>query len=125
MDGGLLNTPSPTFRRQKGQMCMFDDVSGEHLARSIGSYLLAHSSYPNLVKDRTAPASADADPDARELHAVRQPIQAIQLRLNRLTDDAIIQGHQEKTVRLSLEWNEYLKYVSTKRCNKNYSTRIE
>lgn len=48
----------------------------------------------------------DAEPDALMLHAVRQRIQAYQLRLNKLTDDAIIQGHREKTVRLSLEREE-------------------
>lgn len=61
------------------------------------------SFYPNLVRDRTAPASADADPDELTLHAVRQQIQAYQRRLNKLEDDAIIQGHQGKTALLSLE----------------------
>lgn len=66
-------------------------------------YLLARSFYPNLVKDRTAPASGDAEPDAPTLHAVRQRSLAYHLRLNRLRDDAIIPGHRGKTVRLSLE----------------------
>lgn len=64
--------------------------------------LLARSFYPNLVKDRTVPASGDAEPDALKLHAVRQQIQAFHQRLNKLTDDAIIQVHQEKTALLSL-----------------------
>lgn len=68
--------------------------------------LLVRSFYPNLVKDRTAPASADADPGARASHAVRQPIQAFHQPLNKLTDDAIIQAHREKTARLGLEKRE-------------------
>lgn len=71
--------------------------------------LLVRSFYPNLVKDKTAPASADADPDARALHAVGQPIQAYQQPLNKLTDDAIIQAHREKTARLSLERGKRVK----------------
>lgn len=65
--------------------------------------LLARSFYPNLVKGKTAPASAGAEPDALKLHAVRQQIQAYQQRLNKLTDDAIIQGHRGKTALLSLK----------------------
>lgn len=65
--------------------------------------LLAHSFYLNLVKGKTALASADAERDAPMLHAVRQrPIQAIQQRLNMLTDDAITQDHLESTALLGL-----------------------
>lgn len=67
------------------------------------SHSLAHNSCPNLVKGKTAPASEDAELDARELHAVRQlPIQAIQQQLNMLMDDAIIQDLLESTALLSL-----------------------
>ena len=78
--------------------------------------LLVHSFYPNLVKDTTAPASEGAEPDAQELRAVRQPIQAIQQPLNKLTDDAIIQVHQEKTELLSLEMREEEKVFNNLLC---------
>lgn len=66
--------------------------------------VVAHSFYLNLVKGKTALASADADRDAPMLHAVRQrPIQAIQQRLNMLTDDAITQDHLESTALLGVQ----------------------
>jgi hypothetical protein len=69
----------------------------------VADVAVVRSFYPNLVKDKTAPASADAEPDARALHAVRQPIQAFHQPLNKLTDDAIIQARREKTVNLSVQ----------------------
>lgn len=71
-------------------------------ARKTKLNSLARSFYPNLVKDKNVPASADADPDALTLHAVRQQIQAFHQRPNKLTDDAITLGHQGKMARLSL-----------------------
>jgi hypothetical protein len=58
----------------------------------------------HLVKDKTVPASEDAEPDELTLRVVRlRPIQAIQRRPpNTLRDDAIIHGHREKTALLSL-----------------------
>lgn len=89
------------------ELFMGDDGGQTKTSRLFN--LLVRSFYPNLVKDKTAPASADAEPDARALHAVRQPIQAIQQPLNKLTDDAIIQARREKTARLSLERGKKVK----------------
>lgn len=103
----------------KRQAMSFSDNSMSEVVDNVGkwlnidwslwwlqNYLLVRSFYPNLVKDTTAPASEGAEPDARELHAVRQPIQAFHQPLNTLTDDAIIPDHRGKTALLSLSGKE-------------------
>lgn len=59
--------------------------------------------YLNLVRGKTVPVLADAELDVLALHAVRLLLLVIQLLLlDKLTDDATIQGHQGKMDPLSL-----------------------